>query len=357
MEPNIARNRWITIFLVISLISVFWLFQKFLYPILISMLIVLMCSSSSKKLEDTLARLSWLKNSATIISAGLITLSMIVLMVIPLITLISYIINKINYLEIFNLKNQIITWFAHVSWINSSLKQTIIYQMQTLISDSSTQENYKKSAVILLSSMKKLSGSTLELTMILAFFFLILWKRYQIETFLVTLNPLPVKITRKVANEVASTLKLVFVTLLVLAIVQGFAFAGLMMFYQYNAPVLGFAAGICSMIPVFGAALVWVPIAISEFIAGNILGAIIIVLFGWLVMAVIIDNFLRIFILRKIAISLKQEKPVNEFLLFFSIAGGLSVAGFWGIILGPALLALFLALTQIYSTSKNIDQI
>ena len=357
MEPCIARNRWVTIYLIISLTSVFWLFQKFLFPILISTLLVLMCSNMTNKLELAIARFRMFRNSVPITSAGLITLLLVVLMVIPLITLLSYVINKINYQDLLNIKNQVTTWFTNIPWINVDIKQKIVKEIQIIISDVSSHNNYKNSAVILLNSMKKLSGSTLELSMIIVFFFLFLWKRCQIAVFLEALNPLPVKITRQVANEVTSTLKIVFCSLIGLAIVQGFAFAGLMMFYNYNAPVLGVAAGVCSMIPVFGTALVWVPVAISEFVAGHIIGAIIIVIFGWLVMAVIIDNFLRLFLLKKIAISLELEKPINEFLIFFASAGGLSVAGFWGIILGPALLTLFLAFAQIYSANQIVDQI
>ena len=352
MPSDFKHNRWVAIYLAIALTAIFWLFQKFLFPILISTLLVLISSGISNRLESIIARYQPLKNWATIISAGLITLLLLVLMVIPLITLLSYVINKVNYQDILNLKNQIITWFGQIPWIDASIKQKIITEAQSIINSILNQDNYKKSAGVIFSSIQKLSNSTLELSMIIVFFFLLLWKRSPIATFLEGLNPLPLVITRQVSNEVASTLQIIFFSLLTLAITQGFAFAGLMLFYDYNAPVLGFAAGVCSMIPIFGTALVWVPVAISEFTAGHTIGAVIIVIFGWLVMAIIIDNFLRIFLLKRIAISLKQENPINEFLLFFAIAGGLSVAGFWGIILGPALIALFLALSRIYIRDK-----
>ena len=351
MDPNLVRNRLVTIYLMVSLVAIFWLFQRFIFPILISGLLVLICSDISTRLETVISHYRVLKNWVTIISAGVITLLFVVLIVIPLFALLSYVINKINYQDLSNLKNQLTTWFNHITWINMSIKQKIVVEIQSFISNGSSQS---KPAAIVLSSMQKLSSSTLELSMIIVLFFLFLWKRHPIANFLEAINPLPLKMMRQITNEVASTLQIVLFSLLALAIAQGFAFAGLMLFYDYNAPILGFAAGVCSVIPIFGTALVWVPVAISEFIAGNIIGALIIIIFGWLVMAVMIDNFLRIILLKKIAISLQHENSIDEFLLFFAIAAGLSVVGFWGIILGPALVALFLSLYHIYISSKQV---
>ena len=44
------------------------------------------------------------------------------------------------------------------------------------------------------------------------------------------------------------------------------------------------------------------------------------------------------------------ETPVkiNEMLIFFAIIAGLSSFGFWGIVLGPAITALFIAMLRIY---------
>lgn len=350
MKSIIDSNRWVTIYLGISIATMFWLFQKFLFPILISVLMVLICSGFSSKLESKISRYKAFNNYKTLISAGLITLLIVILMIIPLIALFSYVFNKINYQDLINIKNQLISGFTNITWINSNIKQKLINEFQSNFSD---QDNYKKSVMLIFNSMQQISTSTLELTMSIVFFFLILWKRYFLAKFIESLNPISDVMLRKITKEVSSTLQIIFFSLLGLAIAQGLAFAGLMLFYNYNALVLGFAAGVCSMVPIFGTALVWIPVAIIEFSRGNIIGALIIVIFGWLVMAVIIDNFLRIILIKKIANSLQHDKPVNEFLLFFAIAGGLSQVGFWGIILGPALVALFLALSNLYIASKQ----
>jgi hypothetical protein len=99
-----------------------------------------------------MSRYRVLKNWVTIISAGVITLLLVVLIVIPLFALLSYVINKINYQDLSNLKDQLITWFTHITWINMSIKQKIFVEIQSLISSGSSQS---KPAAIVLSSMQK----------------------------------------------------------------------------------------------------------------------------------------------------------------------------------------------------------
>lgn len=350
MEPRIVHNRWVGVYLIISLAAVLWLFQKFLFPALIAALLVLICNGITNKLETLLSRYKILKNWVVLITAALVTLLLIVLIVLPLLTLISYVINKVNLQDLMNFKNQLINWFTQVTWISVSIKQKIISETHSFINSISS---HNKPTLLILTSMQKLSSSTVLIAMMIVLFFLFLWKRRQIAEFLAALTPLQPEVLNRITVEVSSTLQITFFSLLILAIAQGLAFAALMLFFDYNAPVLGFAAGICSMVPIFGTALVWVPIAISEFATGHIIGCVVIVLYSWIVMAILIDNFLRIILLKKVAKSLQHENPINEFLLFFAITAGLSVVGFWGIILGPAVLSLFLALSYIYIDSKK----
>ena len=142
-------------------------------------------------------------------------------------------------------------------------------------------------------------------------------------------------------------------TVFVVAVSQGVAFAGLMLFFGYNPLLLGFFTALSSVVPIFGTALVWVPVAINEFMHGNIISAIVIVGYGCVVLAFIIDNFLRIIALNKIARKVKVSYKVNEFLLFFSIAAGMALLGFWGVLIGPALIALFIALAKALSDDLN----
>ena len=103
-------------------------------------------------------------------------------------------------------------------------------------------------------------------------------------------------------------------------------------------------AFIC-MIPVAGSFLVWLPIAIYLFIGGHWIKAIILIVFGALVISTV-DNFLRPKLVGR-------QTRLHELLIFFSVLGGLSVFGLLGIVLGPVVLAITLGLLKIFQVHET----
>ncbi|HVT93772.1 MAG TPA: AI-2E family transporter [Bryobacteraceae bacterium] len=120
---------------------------------------------------------------------------------------------------------------------------------------------------------------------------------------------------------------------LVIAVIQG-ALAGLAFaILRVPSPVLwGLVTSLASLIPMFGAASVWVPCAIYLLVIGNWGGAIALAVFGGLVISSV-DNFLRPRLVG-------QRIRLNELVMFFSVLGGLQVFGVLGIVLGPVLFAI-----------------
>ena len=93
-----------------------------------------------------------------------------------------------------------------------------------------------------------------------------------------------------------------------------------------------------SMIPMAGAFLVWVPAAIYLALTGAYLKAAILVGWGVLVISSI-DNFLSPRLVGRRA-------RLHELLIFFSVLGGLEVFGILGLVLGPVVVAITLALIE-----------
>ncbi|MBA2260434.1 MAG: AI-2E family transporter [Acidobacteria bacterium] len=93
-----------------------------------------------------------------------------------------------------------------------------------------------------------------------------------------------------------------------------------------------------SMIPMAGAFLVWVPAAIYLALTGAYVKAIILVVWGILVIGSI-DNFLSPRLVGRRA-------RLHELLIFFSVLGGLQVFGVLGVVLGPVVVAITLALIE-----------
>ena len=93
-----------------------------------------------------------------------------------------------------------------------------------------------------------------------------------------------------------------------------------------------------SMIPMAGAFLVWVPAAIYLALTGAYVKTIILVVWGILVIGSI-DNFLSPRLVGRRA-------RLHELLIFFAVLGGLEVFGVLGVVLGPVVVAITLALIE-----------
>ncbi len=94
--------------------------------------------------------------------------------------------------------------------------------------------------------------------------------------------------------------------------------------------VWGAAIGVCSLIPVVGTALVWVPTAAWLLLSGDILRGIILIGIGTGVIG-LVDNVLR-------PIILSGRTSANGLIVFIGLLGGVSAFGFVGLVLGPIVL-------------------
>ncbi len=105
-----------------------------------------------------------------------------------------------------------------------------------------------------------------------------------------------------------------------------------------SALLLGLAAGVCSVIPIAGTALVWLPAAIYLMVTGHLWKGIVLILWGAVVVGTI-DN-----IVRPLVIGSKVE--LHPLLLLFALLGGLEVFGFIGIFIGPLIVSLIVTLAN-----------
>lgn len=99
---------------------------------------------------------------------------------------------------------------------------------------------------------------------------------------------------------------------------------------------------IAAMLPVVGAALAYVPIAIILFANDQSGRGIAMLIFGFGVIGTV-DNVLRFTLLKKLG-------NVHPLTTVFGVIVGLSLFGFIGLIFGPLLISLFMLLLKIYSS-------
>lgn len=104
-----------------------------------------------------------------------------------------------------------------------------------------------------------------------------------------------------------------------------------------GAALLALLTFFCSIVPVLGTGLVWIPAAIWLFHEGSTGWAIFILVWGAGVASV--DNFVKPWL-----ISHGSDMPF--LLIFFGVIGGIAAFGFIGVFLGPTLLALGYRITE-----------
>ncbi|CAF1033510.1 unnamed protein product [Adineta steineri] len=96
---------------------------------------------------------------------------------------------------------------------------------------------------------------------------------------------------------------------------------------------LGVLTGLCSLIPILGTAIVWIPITIGLFIQQAHMKAVIMILVGVFAIGSV-DNLLRP------VFSKLGSLQMSTLLLLLTIFGGLELLGAWGALLGPLIVRM-----------------
>jgi predicted PurR-regulated permease PerM len=160
------------------------------------------------------------------------------------------------------------------------------------------------------------------------------------------LSPLPDEYDEEIIHKFRSVVDATFRGQVLTAIAQGLVTGIGLAIAGVPAPILwGAVAALFSLIPMVGAAAVWVPASIYLFVLASMdrIGwgwGIFLVVWGIAVVSVV-DNLIRPW-------AMKAGTNMHAIVLFFSIIGGLSAFGFVGIILGPLVVALLVTVIAIY---------
>jgi predicted PurR-regulated permease PerM len=135
-----------------------------------------------------------------------------------------------------------------------------------------------------------------------------------------------------------------------LATIQGMIAAlGYWIFGVKEFVLWGFITGVCSLIPIVGTGLVWLPLTVYLFAINNTWQGVGLGVYS-LIILTNIDYVARITVLRKIG-------DVHPLITIFGVIVGLSMFGFLGLIFGPLLISYFILLVKIYRNEFNATPI
>ena len=193
--------------------------------------------------------------------------------------------------------------------------------------------------------------------LIIIFYFFIQYYRNKLGRYFKRIIPLSTQDTISLFKEVSVVMGTVFYSIVITAAFEGGLFALIVYYYGHNPILFGILYGFASLIPVVGGMLMWLPLLVYEFSLGHYANGIVIMLYSIIVIAFIADTIIKPMIIKYINIKIMHSRIyVNELLIFFSMIAGISSLGFWGIILGPAIISLFLALIKLYEKLYQKDK-
>ena len=185
-------------------------------------------------------------------------------------------------------------------------------------------------------------------TLFLLFYFI--RDKYRILRILEQLVPLSPSENEQVRTSIRDTLGAVVFGTLSVAVVQG-TLGGLMFWWLgLPSPILwGAVMAILAILPLFGAALIWVPAAAYLAIDGDWNKALLLTAWGTLVVG-LIDNLLY-------PLLVKKRLRIHTVPVFISVLGGVFAFGATGFVLGPLVLAVAMALIDIWHRRMALGDI
>ena len=161
------------------------------------------------------------------------------------------------------------------------------------------------------------------------------------EQFLNRTIPLRAENIVLLGNEANNMIRANAIGLPLLAVLQGIiATIGYVVFGVQDYALWGFITGVCSLIPVVGTAIIWVPLVAYFFAVGNNSSGVGLLIYA-LVLITHIDYIARLTILKKFM-------DIHPLITIFGVIVGIGLFGFWGVIFGPLLISYFIILVKIY---------
>jgi len=156
--------------------------------------------------------------------------------------------------------------------------------------------------------------------------------------------PLKTKDQERMLDKFTSVTRATLKGIAVIGLVQGALVGAAFAAVEFPSAIFwGTVAGVMSMVPGIGTAIVWLPGVVILFMGGHYGAGVGLLAFCLLVVGGI-DNFLRPRLVGK-------DTRMHELLILFGTLGGIIMFGVAGIIIGPIIAALVVTVWEIYGAA------
>ncbi len=333
-----------------------YIFSSYLHYILVAAVLALCTSHALSSLIKFLNRSpfpGFIRKNSNFISASILTLFFLCLIFAPLVYFLSETYIQMSHVDVDHVKkvtmelvNKLVAFTDPIPILHNFLS-TLKTEGFSLLKSVSIETLYKTINGV----ASEAGGLVVQIGWILIFYFLFNLNGRQILAFTARVLPTSFEHEKYLYRECTGTVAVVFYGTLFNMLAQGLTF-GILIFFigGYNTFYLAVLAGFCSVIPIIGAALVYIPVIALELVAGNFINVLVILIVVWGIMGFFIDNILRIIFISHLKRIFGFEYTMNEILILLSILAGIASFGFWGIIIGPSVIALSLAAANLYSS-------
>ena len=249
--------------------------------------------------------------------------------------------------KLVSLFNNPVEIMVAVKSFSTKIERAIGMELLSTENVKNTTRNIANKVPVFLSSTANIVSNLLIMFFVL-YYMLIHAKK--IENFLENFIPLKHTNLDILSTETIVMIRSNAIGIPLLAVIQGLAGALGYWIFGVNEVILwGFITAVCSVIPIVGTGLVWVPLTVYLFAINHTWQGFGLALYSLIVLTNI-DYVARITVLRKIA-------DVHPLITIFGVIAGLSMFGFLGLIFGPLLISYFILLVKIYRNEFNATPI
>ena len=338
-------NLMITILFILAIIGAYSVYQPFMLSLTVAILLTMATFNLTKKLVG-------FTDSAKV-SAGISTLLLTLLLFAPIVYLatigVGYA-SQIDNVGIQDTVDAVKIYVEEVPFLNN-------LSLQYLNEEKITGYIEESTSYITVAGGAGLGFMKNMLFVVVFYFFINFYGNHFFDMVLKLLPVSPAK-GSKMMQEVSSTMEIVFYSVIVTAIFEGFLFGMIMSYFGFNGLLFGVIYGFASLVPIVGGIVVWAPVSLYAWTKIDSQTAIMIATYSVIVISIIADTFVKPMIIEVIKKDfLKSTIQINSIVIFFSILAGMSTHGFWGMILGPAITSFLIAITKLYlDYNENIEK-
>ncbi|MBI1335044.1 MAG: AI-2E family transporter [Armatimonadetes bacterium] len=200
-------------------------------------------------------------------------------------------------------------------------------------------------------SFAKRAGATL-FTMIIALLSMFFFQRdaRSLKAPFLDFCGLPPEKGEEILVKVQKTIRAVFSGSVIVAVIQGTIMGITYACLGVPAPaLLGFISIVLCIVPLLGAPIIYIPVGLLFLAQGDLVKAAVVLGVGFLIVSQI-DNVLKPYFI-------SNQVSLHPLAIFFFVLGGISLFGPIGLMVGPMILTIFLALVDYTRGLLNLPEV